>query len=153
MSEIQSVLREVPGFSGSGEVKSLSDIGLVFDSTNKLTFDSSIFAGLTDAQVRAGLDFSGNSETGLGSLSRKVTAISDPVTGLIQAEINQYNSTGLDLDKRVSALNERVTLLQSGLAQRLQSADSLLATLESQQTVLTSSIQSLAYTLFGKQNG
>jgi flagellar hook-associated protein 2 len=151
--EIQSVLREVTGFSGSGDVKSLSGIGLVFNSSNKLTFDASIFAGLTDAQVRAGLDFSGNSEIGLGSLSRKVTAISDPVTGLIQAEINQYNSTGLDLDQRVSALNERVTLLQSGLAQRLQAADSLMATLEAQQSVLTASIDSLSYSLFGKRNG
>ena len=82
-----------------------------------------------------------------------MTAISDPVTGLIQAEINQYDATGRDLTSRVSALNERVTLLQSGLAQRLQNADTLLASLESQQTVLTASLNSLSYTLFGKKEG
>lgn len=150
--EIQSVLREVTGFSGSGDIKSLSALGLGFDSTSKLTFNSATFGALSDAQVRAGLDFVGTSDTGLGSLSRKVTGISDPVTGLIQAELNQYTASGLDLDKRVSDLNERVTLLQSGLALRLQSADALLASLESQQTVLTSSITSLSYTLFGKSN-
>lgn len=150
--EIQSVLREVTGFSGSGGIKSLSDLGLGFDSTSKLTFDAAKFATLSDTQVRDGLDFVSNSETGLGSLSRKVTGISDPVTGLIQAELNQYTATGLELDKRLSGLNERVALLQSGLAQRLQAADSLLASLESQQTVLTSSITSLSYTLFGKSS-
>ena len=150
--EIQSVLREVTGFSGSGDIKSLSALGLVFDSTSKLTFDSGAFANLSDSQVRAGLDFVANSETGLGSLAKKVTGISDPVTGLIQAELNQYTATGLDIGKRLSSLNERVSLLQSGLAQRLQSADSLLALLESQQTVLTSSITSLSYTLYGKSS-
>ncbi len=151
--EIQSVLRSVTGFSGTGDVKSLAELGLVFDSTNKLTFDSATFAGLSDAQVRAGLDFASTSETGLGSLYSKVTAISDPVTGLIQAELNQYDATGRDLATRVSALNERVTLLQSGLAQRLQYADALLANLESQQTVLTASIDSLSYSLFGRKEG
>jgi flagellar hook-associated protein 2 len=151
LREIQSVLREVTGFSGTGDVKSLAQLGLVFDSTNQLTFDASIFAGLTDAQVRAGLDFAGTTETGLGSLYRKVTAISDPVTGLIQAEINQYDATGRDLTARVGAMTERVALLQSGLAQRLQYADTLLASLESQQKVLTASIDSLSYSLFGKK--
>lgn len=151
--EIQSVLRSVTGFSGTGDVKSLAELGLVFDSTNKLTFDAATFAGLSDAQVRAGLDFASTSETGLGSLYSKVTAISDPVTGLIQAELNQYDATGRDLATRVSALNERVTLLQSGLAQRLQYADALLANLESQQTVLTASIDSLSYSLFGRKEG
>lgn len=155
--EIQSVLRDVTGFSGSGSsgaggVGSLAELGLGFDASNKLTFDAATFAGLSDAKVRAGLDFVGNSETGLGSLSRKVTGISDPVTGLIQAELNQYTASGLELDRRVSDLNERVTLLQSGLAQRLQAADALLASLESQQTVLTSSITSLSFTLFGKSD-
>lgn len=155
--EIQSVLREVTGFagagfSGTGEVKSLSELGLVFDSTSKLTFDSAAFAALTDTQVRAGLDFAGTSETGLGSLYRKVTGISDPVTGIIQAEINQFDATGRDLETRVSDLNERVTLLQSGLAQKLQYADALLASLESQQSVLTASIDSLSYSLFGKSS-
>lgn len=150
--EIQSVLREVTGFSGVGDVKSLSELGLVFDSTSKLTFDSSAFAALTDTQVRAGLDFVSTAETGLGSLYSKVSGISDPVTGLIQAEINQFDATGRDLETRVGTLNERVTLLQSGLAQKLQYADALLASLESQQSVLTASIDSLSFSLFGKQS-
>ena len=150
--EIQGVLRQITGFSGTGDIKSLSDLGLVFDSTSKLKFDSAKFASLTETQVRAGLDFASNSVTGLGSLSSKISGISDPVTGLIQAEINQYTSSGLSLDKRVSDLNERVTLLQSGLALRLQSADALLASLESQQTVLTSSLTSLSYALFGRSS-
>ena len=147
------MLRNVTGFSGTGDVSSIEQLGLGFDSSNKLTFDSATFASLTETQVRAGLDFVGTSSTGLGSLYTKVNGISDPVTGLIQSEINQYDSTGLDLTKRVGDLNERVTLLQSGLAQRLQSADSLLASLESQQTVLTASISSLSYSLFGKKDG
>lgn len=151
--EIQAVLREVTGFTGTGDVKSLSQLGIGFDSTNKLTFDASTFAGLTDAQVRSGFDLVGNSTTGLGSLYSKVSGIADPVTGLIQSEINQYDATTTDLNQRVSALNDRVTVLQSGLAQRLQAADALLAQLDSQQSVLTASIDSLSYSLFGKKEG
>ncbi len=151
--ELQAVLREVTGFTGTGDVKSLSQLGIGFDSTNKLTFDASTFAGLTDAQVRSGFDLVGNSTTGLGSLYSKVSGIADPVTGLIQSEINQYDATTTDLNERVSALNDRVTVLQSGLAQRLQAADALLAQLDSQQSVLTASIDSLSYSLFGKKEG
>jgi hypothetical protein len=45
----------------------------------------------------------------------------------------------------------RVSDMQKSLAARLHAADSLLASLESQQTMVDASLQSLNYTLYGKE--
>jgi hypothetical protein len=43
--------------------------------------------------------------------------------------------------------------MQKGLALKLQQADSLLASLESQQNVIKASLQGLNVVLYGKQQG
>jgi hypothetical protein len=53
----------------------------------------------------------------------------------------------------LATTNARISAMQSNLTLKLESADALLAQLTSQQTVLTASISSLNFALYGKPVG
>jgi flagellar hook-associated protein 2 len=149
--EIGAKLRDLVGFQGAGEIKNFSDLGLELSNTGELSLNTSTFDGLSDSEVSSAFTFAGSSANGLGSLSAKFTQLSDPISGLIKIQQDQYETTSSRLSDDLAGITDKVTLLQTILAQKLQFADSLLAQLESQQNVLTGSLQSLNFTSFGKQ--
>ena len=149
--DIQENMRSLAGYQADGAVKSLWEMGLEFDSTGKLSFDTTRFNSLSDSQVAGALTFFGSETTGFGALAKKFTALTDPISGTIQLEQNGFAETDKNLQSQITVLEDRVNALQQSVASRLQMADALLAGLESQQTMLTASVQSLNYVLYGKQ--
>ena len=148
--QIQSDLQQTTGYGGSGSIKGLSNLGITLDKTGKATFDSTIFNALSDSQITAAFSFLGSSTTGFGALAAKFTQLSDPNLGLIRTQELGYDTAALRLVKQVNTLQDRVTLLQSSLTLQLQKADAALAQLQSQQTVVNASIQSVNLALYGK---
>jgi flagellar capping protein FliD len=149
--EIQNDLRQLTNFQGSGAIKNFSDLGLELSSTGELSLNTSTFNALSDSQIDAGFTFAGSSAGGLGSLSSKFQQLSDPISGLIKVQLNQYETSNNRLTKDLAGVTDRISLMQTVTAQKLQAADALLAQMESQQNVLTASLQSLLFTLYGKQ--
>jgi flagellar hook-associated protein 2 len=149
--EASSSLRALTGYQGSGSIKNLADIGIIFGTDGKASFDQPTLNGLSDSQVQGAFTFFGSSRSGFGGLQSRLNSLSDPVTGLFALQQARYN----DSDKRISndilTLTDRVTALQKSTAARLQTYDTLLASLASQQNTLNASIQSLNFALYGKQ--
>ena len=151
--EIQTDLRQLTNFQGSGAIKNFSDLGLELSATGELSLNASTFNALSDNQIDSGFTFAGTSVGGLGSLNSAFKQLSDPISGLIKVQLNQYETTNNRISKDLEGVTDRIALIQTSTAQRLQAADSLLAQLESQQNVLTGSLQGLLFTLYGKQQG
>lgn len=152
ISNASDALRRFTAFSGTGTVKSLSDVGLVLDSSGKLSFDAALFGELSDAQLGSAFQFAGTSSSGLASLTSRFAAISDSVTGSARLEQDQYDLTEARLSKQIEELTDRVTAQQESLRQRLQVADSLLASLESQRQLVEAQLEGLNLTLYGKNS-
>jgi flagellar hook-associated protein 2 len=149
--QIADSLRAVSGYTGgAGAVKSLANLGVVFDSRGKASFDAATFDALPEAAVQDAFVFLGSETSGLGGLAARFTQLSDPVAGLIQVELNQNDRTDQRLTAQIATLNERLQALQASVSARLQAADAVLAGLESQQRVLDASLKSLNLILFGK---
>jgi flagellar capping protein FliD len=151
--QIQGDLRQLTNFTGSGAIKSFADLGLNMDQTGKLSFNQDTFNGLSDSQIASGFTFVGSSANGLGHLAANFTQISDPISGLIKIQTDQYTATDKRLNDELAKTNARISQMQSNLTLKLESADALLAQLTSQQSVLTASISSLNFTLYGKPVG
>ncbi len=149
--EVQNDLRQLTTFQGTGAIKNFSDLGLEVSKTGELSLNADTFNALSANQIDSAFTFVGSSINGLGSLNSKLTQLSDPITGLIKIQQDQYEATNTRIVNSLSDLNTRITVMQAAMAQNLQAADSLLAGLESQQSVLTGSLQSLSLVLFGKQ--
>ena len=148
--EVQNDLRQVASYQGSGDIKSLSDLGVQLGKDGKITFDTTVFTALSASQVNSAFDFFGSPSTGFGGLSDKFSQITDPVTGLVKLQQDNYDQADKRTQSDISDLNDRIGQLQTRVAAQLQAADALQAQLTSQQSVLTATLQSLNFTSFGK---
>jgi len=151
--QIQNSLRGLSNYNGSGDIKSLAAMGVELSKTGEMSFNQTTFSSLTPTQVSSAFTFLGSATTGFGALASKLTQFSDPINGAIRQQQDQWDATYERISERVSVLTERTNAMQRGLAQKLQAADTLLAHLSSQQTMLNVTIQGLNAMSFGKQNG
>jgi flagellar hook-associated protein 2 len=150
ISQTSDIFRQFSSFSGTKSIKSLADVGLQFSQTGELKFDQDTFNKLSDTQIGDALEFV-SLGTGLGGFQSKLEQISDPVSGLIQIAQDQYTKTDHRLTGQIADLLDRITAMQTRMSDQLHTADALLATLDSQQSVLSATLQSLSFTLYGKQ--
>ena len=158
ISQTASTLRKISSFGGAAStsgnaVQNLSDLGVTFDTHGHASFDATKLNGFNDAQLTSAFTFIGDSSKGFAALANDISQISDPVTGLIKIQQDSYDRSDSNLKTQISDLQDRINFLQLGTNRRLQNADSLLASLESQQRVITASIQSVNLALFGKNQG
>ena len=154
IGDVRGAMLSLVNYSGgSGQVKSLAALGIELDATGHMSFNADTFNALTDSQVSDGFSYLGSTTAGFGALQKQFSQISDPVTGSIQAQLNSYAAANTRISKQISDMTDRINTMQTALQAKLQTADALLASLESQQNILTQSIQGLNYTSYGKAPG
>jgi len=156
---IQSALRGLVNYNGTGAIKSLSDIGIELDDKGNMTFNQSTtgsdkipFDSLSSSQIAAAYSFLGSATSGFGALSARLTQFSDPVTGVIKSQQDQYDATDTALTNQINILTDQANQMQTTLQAKLQAADAELAQMQSQQQLLTSTIQGLNFASYGYQN-
>ncbi len=150
VNEIQARMRSIVGVSGADGTASLANAGLTLGTDGKMTFDDKQIAWMSDAQLEKVFALLDNKPGSLGSLAKDLEQLSDPITGTIAYELYSYDATDKRLTSQIEALSARVSATQSTLFAQLQAADALLAQLESQQNMITASLESLKFVLFGK---
>lgn len=148
--EVQSRLRGITSYQGTGSIQNLGSLGIQFDSSGVASFDQDTFNNLSDTNFNDAITFLGDTTTGFGGLAKTLTDISDSATGLAKIQLDKYAETDTRLNSQIGKLTDNLLNLQKTLSAKLQAADALLASLQSQQKVLDASIQSLNYSLYGK---
>ncbi len=152
LRQAQGLLREVTGHQGTGLVSSLAAIGIELDKTGTMSFDSATFYSLSTAQFESALDFMGTTTTGFGALAKRLDQISNPYSGLIQKQQESLDTADTRIDEQIATITERISLMQSSLAIKLQQADLLISQFSSQQSQLEAVILSLNAASFGKRD-
>jgi flagellar hook-associated protein 2 len=150
--DVSSLMRGVAGARGSGGIASLAELGVAFNQDGTMSVDTTRVSTLPDAQLNAAFAFLGGTEAGLGDLSERFRAISDPLTGSIRTEIASIDQSDQRIQSQIALMTERVNFMQTTMMARLQAADALLSRLESQQSLLTSTIESLNTVTYGKKS-
>jgi flagellar hook-associated protein 2 len=149
--EIQHHLRTLTAYEGSGGIRRLADLGVEFNEQGEMSFNSSKFYSLSEAEIAAAFDYLGSESAGFGGLSRNFEQISDPISGLIKLQQDQYDTADERLSRQMAEVTSRIEFMQLSLSAKLQQADVLLAQLEAQQTLLEASIKGLELALYGKK--
>lgn len=150
--EAKGILQRAAAFGlGGGSVKNWSDLGVTFNQTGEVSFDTTKFNSLSDGQIRDAFSFF-QSKDGLGAQIDRVNTYTDDINGLAKLQLDQYQRTDLRLSSQISTLQDRIDTLRKGFLSRLQAADALLGQLESQQKVVSAQVQSLNLVLYGKSN-
>lgn len=150
---IQEKLRGLTAYQGTGAIKALADLGIELSSAGKMSFNSTKYYSLSSTDFAAAFSFLGSTTTGWGALASGFTSISDPITGLIKTQQDQYDAADKRLTTQITDLNKRIEFMRSSLSRQLQQADSLLAKLGSQQSLLSASLKGLESVLYNNTRG
>ncbi len=154
VTQLQEAMNQFAAYTDpGGTIQSLSDLGITFSSNGQASFDASAVSGFTDAQLTAAFTFIGSATSGLVGASQTFQQFSDPTTGLLTVEAQGLSQTDQDLQSQITTLTSQLTTMQDNLASQLSSADAMIAELQSQQTELTGSLQSLSLVLYGQDPG
>lgn len=157
---VQAALRGLVNHNGTGTIKSLSDMGIELDNNGRMSFNQNTtdpsrhiaFNSLSSAQVAGAFSFLGSATTGFGRLASSLTQFSDPITGAIKGQQDQFDAADTRLTNQVTRMTAQVNAMQASLSAKLQAADAQLARMQSQQQVLAATIQGLNFAAFGYQN-
>jgi len=148
VSTLSQSLRSLAGFTGgSGAVQNLTDLGLTFDQTGKLSFDQTVFETVAASNPNDVAAFLGSPVTNgfLKSATDALNALEDPMSGIIETT-KAGAQTAIDhQNQRIDDEQSRIDALTKDLTGRMAAADALIASLEQQVTYFT--------TLFGSMNG
>jgi flagellar hook-associated protein 2 len=137
--------------TGGSTIHSLSDLGITFNYSGQMSFDSGTFDALSDTQISDAFKFIGSGSTGLSALAQNFTQLTDPLNGLIQTQINGYESENVSLAAQIVQAQQHTAKIQQAATAQAQAADALIAQMESQRNAVDASIQSLNYVVYGKQ--
>ncbi len=138
--ELQNQLQSLANYtSGSGSIGSLSDLGLSFDQTGNLQFDSGAFNQTASASGNDLLSFIGTSTSGgfLQAANNMLTAITDPTSGILIGAANDFNSQLSGITTKITSDQTQVSQLQSNLTSQMATADATISSLQSQLTQIT----------------
>lgn len=148
----QAMLSLVNFGGAGGDLRSLAELGIELSSTGQMSLNTDTFNSLSDSQIESVFQFLGSDENGLSAITEKFTQISDPISGAVRQQNDQFALTDKRINEQVQAITERISVMQLSLKSKLQKADSLLASLTSQKSLLTASVDSLNYTTYGRES-
>jgi flagellar hook-associated protein 2 len=123
----------------SGGLKSLSDLGLSFDSNGHLNFDSSAFSTAASSSFSNVLGFLGSESTGgfLKTANAALASITDSNTGVLAASNNSLTTSLSNLAGKISDKTDQISALQTSLTAKMSAADATIASLEQQVSYYT----------------
>ena len=142
VSQLSGALRNLAGYtpvSGSPDIQSIADLGLTFDQTGHLQFDSSVYSAAAGSSLSNVLNFLG-SESGGGFLQAAhtiLTSVTDSTNGLVANDITTTGASVTNLMKKISSKQDTVTQMQTNLIQQMSRADAAISAMEQQVTQIT----------------
>ncbi|MGA2599757.1 MAG: flagellar filament capping protein FliD [Bryobacteraceae bacterium] len=138
-SDALNNLVQYSGSGNSGDIQSLTDLGITNSDTGTLTFDPSTLSSMSSSELANAVAFLGNSTSGfIADATSTLTGLTDPTMGLVTGEITNLNRQSTNETTQIDAQQNKVNELQTSLTNQMNSADALIASLEQQTTFLTS---------------
>lgn len=145
-NEVRDIERSLRGMidytGGAGSASSLIALGLSFDSTGQLSFDSS---ALSSASM-AGIDsfFGDGTDSGfLRNAENLLDSIDDPVNGTLTEALNSISTQMQNTTNQIDDTQQRIDTLQTSLTARMSAADATIAMLEQQATYFTNLFEAM----------
>ncbi len=131
--------------SGSGGLSSLTALGLSFDSSGALSFDSGVFNTATSANLSGLSSFLGSATGGgfLKSATDFMNSLEDSTSGVLKTGIGSLQRQLTDQDTRIAAEQDHIDQLKTDMQARMAAADALIASMEQQVNYFTSLFESM----------
>jgi flagellar hook-associated protein 2 len=125
--------------SQSGSISSLSDLGLSFDDTGHLSFDTSVFNTAASSSLSDVLGFLGSESSGgfLKTANAALAGITDSTNGLLATTNDSLTSSLSNVADKISDKTDQISALQTSLTAKMSAADAMIASLQQQVSYYT----------------
>lgn len=146
INTLSQSLRELAGFTGGADsVQNLTDLGITFDKTGKLSFNQTVFDNVLAAHAGNVSSFLGSATTGgfLKAATDILNSLEDPINGTIETSRTSAQTAITNQNRRIADEQDRIDILQNSLIARMAAADALIASLEQQVTYFNSLFESM----------
>jgi flagellar hook-associated protein 2 len=132
-------LRDIANYAGSGSIQSIADLGLTFDKTGTLSFDSSVFSDAAAQDLKGVMDFLGGTTTGgfLKAATDTLNGLTDSTSGAIPLTLTSISGQITNTDNQINEDQDRVDQLRQNLSAQMAAADALIAQMQQQVTYMT----------------
>ena len=145
LSEITEVVDNLATYFTSSDsgVNGLASLGLQLGENGQLTFNSQTLDSAYSSGSGAVASFLGSATGGgwLASATNALTDLVDPNVGLVTNEETSLQRQTTSIANQITTKNDQITTLQSNLTQQMAAADTLISTIEQQDTFLTQMLQ------------
>ncbi len=140
VSSLQTSLLSLATYTGSsGNVQSMADLGLTFDTSGHLQFDSSVLSQASSNSLSNVLSFVGTETSGgfLQAATNVLQSVTDATNGTLTQASQSITDELSSIGTKITDDNTRITLMQTSLTAQMAQADSTIASLESQVSYYT----------------
>ncbi|HWC95813.1 MAG TPA: flagellar filament capping protein FliD [Candidatus Sulfopaludibacter sp.] len=140
LTELTNALHALSNYSsGSNGISSLTSLGVKFDATYAMTFDSSVFQTATSGQMAQLTSFLGSSTTGgfLQAATNALNTLTDSTSGVFATGVASLQDQITHDNNTISDQQDRITQLQDNLNAKMAAADAAIASMEQQYTYLS----------------
>jgi flagellar hook-associated protein 2 len=139
LGSLADTLNQLATYSNGSPDSSLANFGITVDSTGQLSVDSAALGTAANSNFSLFLSTLGTSTTGgfLQTASNLMSGLEDPTTGILTDEGTSIASQITEQQTKISNEQTIVNNLQTSLTAQISTADSTLASLESQFTYVS----------------
>ena len=140
---VESSLRNLLNFSGgNGSATSLFQMGLSFDKSGQLHFNSSKLDTLTFSDLQA---YFGDGTQGgfIQNAHTILTSLDDPLSGTLPTALNSISSQIKGTTDQIDSNQLRVNVLQTNLTAQMAAADAAISMLQDQSDYFTNLFEAM----------
>ena len=140
IASLERTLRSlVSTTAGSGNIATLTQMGVILDRYGHLSLDSGAFQSAVQNNPADAFAFLGSPSGGgfLGAAASLLQGVEDVSTGVLKDALATVQQEIKDQDDLIADNQRRIELLGEGLAQKMAAADALIASLEQQVSYFT----------------
>jgi len=125
---------------GSGSVQSLADLGLTFNDSGQLSFNQAQFESVASTDPNDVANFLGSATGGgfIENATNVLNGLENTNSGLFTTTNNSFQEQIASDNQEITEQQARITTLQNNMTAQMSTADTLIASLESQDTYMTS---------------
>ncbi len=141
VDQLQQSLNAIGGYtsSSSSGINSLASLGLTFDQSGTLDFDSSTFDTAFSSSSSAVSTFLGTETTSgfIQSAYSALNSLTNSTNGAITVAGNNIGTSITNLTNQISAKQTQVTQMQTDLTTQMAQADAAISSLQGQLSEIT----------------
>lgn len=139
VDQLSEALQNLTNYTTTGSIMSMADLGLTFDTTGTLAFDSSVLTSAASNNLQGVTDFLGSAASSgfLQAATNTMSSVMNSTAGIIPTEQTGITAQIATDNTKIATDQTNINTLQTNLTNQMDTADALIAEMQQQYSYVT----------------